>query len=151
MTPSDDKTIPDFFDERRMDPVAVATGGRIPKAAIPKKKVGFYVSEALLDRFNRKFHQLKLDGVPVENKSMLAEMAISFALDDMDRGAASHLLANEENLERAAETFTLNRLTSPNPSRMISGTSSSRETTLEGIPATGPPSMTASSRAPKWS
>jgi len=93
MMPPDDKTIPDFFDERRMDPVAVATGGRIPKPEIPKKKVGFYVSEAFLDRFNRKFHQLKLDGVPVENKSMLAEMAISFALDDMDRGAASHLLA----------------------------------------------------------
>jgi len=60
---------------------------------VPKKKAGFYFSETLLDRFNRKFHQLKLDGVPVENKSMLAEMAISFALDDMDRGAASHLLA----------------------------------------------------------
>ena len=93
MTPSDDKTVPDFFDEHRVDPVSVATGHRIPKPKIPKKKVGFYVSEALLDRFNRKFHQLKLDGVPVENKSMLAEMAISFALDDMDRGAASHLLA----------------------------------------------------------
>jgi len=93
MTPSDDENVPDFFDERRVDPVSVATGRPIPKPEIPKKKVGFYVSEALLDRFNRKFHQLKLDGVPVENKSMLAEMAISFALDDIDRAAASRLLA----------------------------------------------------------
>jgi hypothetical protein len=93
MMPSDDKTIPDFFDERRVDPVSVATGRRMPKPDLPKKKVGFYVSEALLDRFNRKFHQLKLDGVPVENKSMLAEMALAFALDDMDRAKASQLLA----------------------------------------------------------
>lgn len=93
MTPSDDKTVPDFFDERRVDPVSVATGRRIPKPKIPKKKVGFYVSEVLLDRFNRKFHQLKLDGVPLENKSMLAEMALSYALDDMDQEKTSHLLA----------------------------------------------------------
>jgi hypothetical protein len=92
MTPSDKKNIPDFFDENRVDPVSMATGGPIPKPDIPKKKVGFYFSEALLDRFNRKFHQLKLDGVPVENKSVLAEIALSFALDDLDRGAASHLI-----------------------------------------------------------
>jgi hypothetical protein len=45
-----------------------------------------------LDRFTRKFHQLKLDGVPIENKSALAEMALHFALDDMDQGKASRLL-----------------------------------------------------------
>jgi hypothetical protein len=94
---SDNKTIPDFFDEKRMDPVSVATGRPASKLAalkpaIPKRKAGFYFSEALLDRFNRKFHQLKLDGVPIDNKSVLAEMALHFALDDMDRGAASHLL-----------------------------------------------------------
>ena len=75
-----------------MDPVAVATGGAVQKPTLPKRKAGFYFSETLLDRFNRKFHQLKLDGVPVENKSMLAEMALGFALDDMDRGAASVML-----------------------------------------------------------
>jgi len=92
MTASDNKTIPDFFDEKRMDPVSVATGRPASKSAVPKRKAGFYFSEALLDRFNRKFHQLKLDGVPVENKSALAEMALHFALDDMDRGEASQLL-----------------------------------------------------------
>ena len=92
MTASDNKNIPDFFKENRIDPVSVATGHLNPKPAVPKKKAGFYFSEALLDRFNRKFHQLKLDGVPVENKSMLAEMALHFALDDMDRKDASRLL-----------------------------------------------------------
>jgi len=92
MTPKDNPNTPDFFDENRRDPVSIATGRPIPKVAVPKKKAGFYFSKALLDRFNRKFHQLKLDGVPVENKSMLAEMALSYALDEMDRGKASELL-----------------------------------------------------------
>lgn len=92
MTASDNKTIPDFFDDKRMDPVSVATGRPASKSVVPKRKAGFYFSEALLDRFTRKFHQLKLDGVPVENKSVLAEMALHFALDDMDRGEASQLL-----------------------------------------------------------
>ena len=97
MTVSDNKTIPDFFDEKRMDPVSVATGRpasklAVPKPPVPKRKAGFYFSEVLLDRFNRKFHQLKLDGVPIDNKSVLAEMALHFALDDMDRGDRSQLL-----------------------------------------------------------
>ena len=90
--PKDNPNTPDFFEEKHLDPVSIATGRSVAKAAVPKKKAGFYFSEALLDRFNRKFHQLKLDGVAVENKSMLAEMALGFALDDMDRGAASDLL-----------------------------------------------------------
>lgn len=92
MTASDSKTIPDFFKDDRLDPVSVATGHPHGKPAVPKKKVGFYFSETLLDRFNRKFHQLKLDGVSIENKSMLAEMALHFALDDLDRQGASRLL-----------------------------------------------------------
>ncbi len=92
MTASNRKSIPDFFDENPMDPVSVATGRPAPKPAVPKKKAGFYFSESLLDRFNRKFHQLKLDGVPIENKSALAEIALHFALDDLDRKAASLLL-----------------------------------------------------------
>lgn len=97
MTESDNKTIPDFFKEDRLDPVSVATGRPVAETAVPKKKAGFYFSQELLDRFNRKFHQLKLDGIPVENKSMLAEMALHFALDDMDRGKASRLLKQFEN------------------------------------------------------
>ena len=92
MTASDKKTIPDFFDENRMDPVSVATGRSKSKAAVAKKKAGFYFSETLLERFNRKFHQLKLDGVPIDNKSALAEIALHFALDDMDKQDTSQLL-----------------------------------------------------------
>ncbi|BBO66564.1 hypothetical protein DSCA_04940 [Desulfosarcina alkanivorans] len=97
MTASDKKTSPDFFDETPLDPVSVATGrpasrSVVSKAAVPKRKAGFYFTEALLDRFTRKFHQLKLDGVPIENKSDLAEMALHFALDDLDRKDASRLL-----------------------------------------------------------
>lgn len=75
-----------------MDPVSVATGRPASKPAVPKRKAGFYFSETLLDRFTRKFHQLKLDGVSIENKSDLAEMALHFALDDLDRGEASTLI-----------------------------------------------------------
>ena len=92
MTVSEKTTIPDFFDETGMDPVSVATGGPVPAPAVPKKKAGFYFTETLLERFTRKFHQLKLDGVPIESKSALAEMALHFALDDLDQGDASQLL-----------------------------------------------------------
>lgn len=97
MTASDKKNIPDFFDENRLDPVSVATGRPVSKPAVPKKKAGFYFSKTLLDRFNRKFHQLKLDGAGVENKSMLAEMALHFALDDLDQGDASRLIKRFKN------------------------------------------------------
>ena len=102
MTASDNKTIPDFFSENRLDPVSVATGRpasklSIPKPVVPKRKAGFYFSETLLERFARKFHQLKLDGVPIPNKSALAEMALHFALDDMDRDDASQLLKRFDN------------------------------------------------------
>ena len=92
MTASDKKTTPDFFDEHAFDPVSVATGRSLPRQAPPKRKAGFYFSEALLNRFNRKFHQLKLDGVPIDSKSALAELALAFALDDIDRGEGSKLL-----------------------------------------------------------
>ena len=92
MTASDKKIIPDFFDDDPIDPVTVATGRRKAAAAVPKRKAGFYFSESMLARFNRKFHQLKLDGVPVDSKSALAELALSFALDDLDLAEKSELL-----------------------------------------------------------
>jgi hypothetical protein len=58
---------------------------------VPKKKAGFYLSLTLLERFNRRYHQMKLDGVPIENKSALLEMALSFALDDLDKGERGRL------------------------------------------------------------
>lgn len=92
MTASDNNTIPDFFDDNSLDPVSVATGRPVAQKKEPKRKAGFYFSEAMLKRFNRTFHQLKLDGVPVENKSALAETALHFALDDLERGVSSRLM-----------------------------------------------------------
>lgn len=82
---------PDFFEDHGPDPVATATGVDTPVKRTSKKKAGFYLSESLLNRFNRKFHQMKLDGVPIENKSALLEVALSFALDDLDKGDRGRL------------------------------------------------------------
>ncbi|PID39658.1 MAG: hypothetical protein CR984_06260 [Proteobacteria bacterium] len=92
MTASDCKPVPDFFDEDALDPLTVATGGPVTRQAEPKRKVGFYFSESVLQRFNRTFHQLKLDNVAIGNKSALAELAIEYALEDLERKADSQLL-----------------------------------------------------------
>ena len=63
------KKSPDFFEDHWVDPVAAATRTQAAKAATRKRKVGFYISEDLLNRFNRKFHELKLSAIPVDNKS----------------------------------------------------------------------------------
>jgi hypothetical protein len=92
MTASDNTPIPDFFNEDSVDPVAAATGRPVGPSPVPKRKVGFYFSEALIERFNRTFHQLKLDKVAIDNKSALAELALHFALDDLERKMNSQLL-----------------------------------------------------------
>ena len=110
------KVTPDFFDENPIDPVEAATGyakskqnpesKHSPAASInpskkakketlapaAKKKAGFYLSAGILDRFTLKFYELKLAGVAIENKSAFLELALSFALDDMDKGAESRVL-----------------------------------------------------------
>jgi hypothetical protein len=102
---------PDFFKDDGLDPVETATGypqspqeaktGTAPAAAgktgapgstTAKKKAGFYLPVDLLNRFNLKFHELKLAGVAIDNKSTLLEAALGFALDDMDRGDESRVL-----------------------------------------------------------
>ena len=86
---------PDFFNENGLDPVNTATG---PLQSPPKgktavkKKAGFYLSVDLLNRFNLKFHELKLAEVAIDNKSTLLEAALGFALDDMDKGKDSLVL-----------------------------------------------------------
>jgi hypothetical protein len=117
MAASKNKT-PDFFKDESVDPMEVATGsartseeleksthsdagnGAIPKTgtgqAANKKKAGFYISVDLLDRFSRKFYELKLAGVAIENKSALLEVALSFALDDLDKGPKSRQLQGIE-------------------------------------------------------
>lgn len=92
MTASERNKSPDFFEDHNLDPLTTATGRSKPSVTpVSKKKAGFYLSEALLERFNRRYHQLKLDGVAIENKSALLELALTFALDDLDKGSHSKL------------------------------------------------------------
>lgn len=97
MTASERNKVPDFFEDHGFDPVTTAT--RLPPSpkSVPKKKAGFYLSEALLERFNRHFHQMKLAGAPIENKSALLEAALVFALDDLDKGSESLILNSLQN------------------------------------------------------
>jgi hypothetical protein len=91
------KETPNFFDDRTIDPVETATGhGKgskgLSSVSAQKKKAGFYISKSILERFSHKFYELKLAGVGIDNKSALLELALVFALDDMDRGAQSRIL-----------------------------------------------------------
>jgi hypothetical protein len=93
------KNTPDLFADNPVDPVESATGHEKP-SPLPirqvnnasKKKAGFYISVEVLERFTHKFHELKLAGVAIDNKSTLLELALSFALDDIDKGNQSQLL-----------------------------------------------------------
>ena len=117
MAASKNKT-PEFFEEESVDPMDVATGPcraardsrkstdseagnhEISKAgSVPaghKKKAGFYLSVDLLERFARKFYELKLAGIAIENKSALLEAALFFALEDLDKGHKSRILQRIE-------------------------------------------------------
>jgi hypothetical protein len=103
------RTTPDFFVESSIDPVESVSGYRqrtsgrtsgstaVTKAAvttepIAKKKAGFYLSADILERFTLKFHELKLAGIAIDNKSTLLELALAFALDDLDRGNQSQVI-----------------------------------------------------------
>ena len=86
------KSAPDFFDDDVFDPVRAATGGQRNRASVKKRKAGFYLTVDLLERFNRKFHELKLEGVLIDNKSSLIEAALIFTLDDIDSGKSSKVL-----------------------------------------------------------
>ena len=92
---SNPKKPPDFFEPSPLDPMQSATGGRAAGAPAPKKKAGFYLSLDVLDRFERKFYELKLAGAPVGNKSNLLEAALNFALDDLDRNPHSRVLSRD--------------------------------------------------------
>jgi len=90
------KNIPDFFEENPLDPVRAATGRLAQPAGngvrTPgKQKAGFYLTKDLLERFNRKFYELKLEGAAIDNKSALVELALKFTLDDIDRGSQSKI------------------------------------------------------------
>ena len=100
------KKLPDFFRDDGIDPVDAVTGKRKPRtrdknassekdvktAMSTKKKAGFYLSMDIIERFNRKFYELKLAGIAIDNKSTLLELALAFALDDLDKGGKSRVL-----------------------------------------------------------
>ena len=104
------RNTPDLFNEDDLDPVEIATGhpqgppqaetspssaaakSKLVPKTVAKKKAGFYLSVELLNRFTYKFHELKLAGVPIENKSNLLEAMLAFALDDLDRGDGSQVM-----------------------------------------------------------
>jgi hypothetical protein len=97
---------PEIFEETPPDPVDAASGPPEPRSgqspaphptgagsrADLKRKAGFYLADETLERFNRKFYELKLAGAAVDNKSALMEAALNFALDDLDRGTESRVL-----------------------------------------------------------
>ncbi len=105
---SDKKKTLNLLEDNPFDPVSSATGSMIETRTVVskkdsveeskkiprsiKKKVGFYLSVDILERFNRKFHTLKLEGMAIENKSTLLEAGLSFALDDMDKNTKSRIL-----------------------------------------------------------
>ena len=100
------KKLPDFFRDDGIDPVDAVTGKRKPRpqdksqssakdvktGMSTKKKAGFYLSMEIIERFNRKFYELKLAGIAIDNKSTLLELVLAFALDDLDKGAKSRVL-----------------------------------------------------------
>jgi hypothetical protein len=88
----DRKSAPEFFDDDGFDPVRAATGGNRNRTSAKKRKAGYYLPNDLIDRFDRKFHELKLEGILIDNKSSLIEAALMFALDDIDRGKTSNVL-----------------------------------------------------------
>ena len=92
MTASERNTSPDFFESHNLDPVSTATRQSSTATVIPKRKAGFYINTDLLERFNRCFHRLKLAGAPVLNKSALLELALQYALEDLEQGEQSVLL-----------------------------------------------------------
>ena len=91
---ADRKSTPEFFDDNGFDPVRAATGGDRIRTSAKKRKAGYYLPNDLIERFDRKFHELKLEGVLIDNKSSLIEAALLFALDDIDRGKTSNILKN---------------------------------------------------------
>ncbi|MGD9017578.1 MAG: hypothetical protein PVH30_09355 [Desulfobacterales bacterium] len=106
------KDFPDLFEDTPIDPMGTATGTRPPASSVhgapthrtgpEKKKAGFYLSIDLIGRFDRKYHELKLEGRLIPNKSGLLEAALAFALDDMDKGEDSLILRH---VDRSSSVF----------------------------------------------
>lgn len=57
-----------------------------------KKKVSYYLPEALAESLNQVFYSLKMKGSPVKNKSNLMASIITFALNDLEKNENSKLI-----------------------------------------------------------
>ena len=77
-----DNPATDFFHEMGFDPLIAAVRGENKEN--DKKKAGFYLSHGLLERFDKTFYTLKLEGQGVDNKSAFVEKLIDYALDVLD-------------------------------------------------------------------
>ena len=93
MTASEQKTPINFFKNyNNLEPVNAATQHSTTAAALHKRKAGFYLNTDLLERFNHCFHRLKLAGISIGNKSALVELALQYALEDLEQGDHSIIL-----------------------------------------------------------
>lgn len=81
---------PDFFPETNFDPLIAAVRGETKDT--DKKKAGFYLSYGLLERFDKTFYTLKIEGLGVENKSVFVEKLISYALDILEQDGFEKVL-----------------------------------------------------------
>lgn len=82
----------DFFHETGFDPLIAAVRGENRDS--DKKKVGFYISLKLLERFDKTFYTLKIDG-RVDNKSAFVEKLLAYALDVIDHEGLEKITKNK--------------------------------------------------------
>lgn len=82
----------DFFHETGFDPLIAAVRGE--NRDNDKKKVGFYISLKLLERFDKTFYTLKIDG-RVDNKSAFVEKLLAHALDVLEQDGLEKIVQKQ--------------------------------------------------------
>lgn len=88
-----DNPAADFFHETGFDPLIAAVRGETKET--DKKKAGFYLSHGLLERFDKTFYTLKIEGQGVDNKSAFVEKLIDYALDVLDRDGLEKIIKKQ--------------------------------------------------------
>lgn len=61
-----------------------------------KRKAGFYLPESYIDKLDKTYLQLKLNDVPIANKSQLIEFALDLLFADLEQ-EDSTILSQLEN------------------------------------------------------
>lgn len=74
---------PVFLHDAGFDPLIAAVRGE--NKDYDKKKAGFYLSNTLLERFDKVFYTLKIEGNKVDNKSALVELLLKYGLDVLEK------------------------------------------------------------------